>query len=375
MAGTFILDRVTLEPIAVIEDYHQIEFEREFFTFGKFSMTMNFQQFNARTIEKGQIIGIALDETKSFDRVFMVEQIELTQGANPVDELITVSGRDIGGMSQERLIVPDFLAAYDSFNGASESLMKYFVTRHMVAAINPNRNIPNLFVKTDQGRGVVIDFQARYQVLSEALEEIGRNAEMGWDFFFEENTGTFQFDILLGNDLTDSVFFDLDFESIITQKLLRTDWGTKNVAFIGGGGEGAARPVATTFLGANAPTGFARREAWVDAQDTDDTAIPTILTTKGKSFLEETDIDEAVEVDINPFGPYSYRTDFDLGDAITVRNKRWSFLKEMQIVGVKVTITTEFPRPLVSVVLDKPLPRLERQIKQNFKQYKPGTRR
>lgn len=375
MGGTFILDPVTLRPVAVIEDYHQISWEREFFTFGKFEMEMNFHQFNARNIQKGQLIGIARDTGQDFDNVFLIEQIEFSQGQTAAEEIIHVSGRDIGGMAQERLIVPDAGQAYQSFNGTAESLMKFFVTRNMVAALNPNRNIPNLFVKTDQARGDLMDYQARFQTVAETLEEIGRLQEIGWQFFFESSTQTFQFDIILGADKTNTVVFDFEFDSILEQKLLRSDWGKKNVAFIGGQGEGAARPIATTFLGAFAPTGFARREAWVDAQDQDDTTVPTILTTKGTQFLVETDIDEAVEIALNPFGPFAYRDDFDIGDIVTVRNRRWNFQKAMQIVQIKNTITTDMPRPVTTVTLDKPLPRLERRLKQNFDRYKPSTRR
>lgn len=372
-----MLDRSTYEIIAPIEDYQDISWVRKFFSFGQFEMTINFNEYNAQYVKKGNLIGVALDNSKEFDKVYMIEQVEFNQGDKAVDETIHVAGRDLGGMTEERLVLPKSNAAYQDFLGPFESLMKYFVTKSLLNADDVDRNIPNLVVKTDQGRGSDINYQVRYQRLSDALEEIGRQGQMGWEMSFnaEPLNEYIYFDIVLGNDKTDDVVLDFGFDSIIGQKLLKSDWGVKNYAYIGGTGSGINRQINQTHLGTNAPNGFDRRESWVDAQDQDNTTITDILTIKGKQFLLETDINDSVEVELNPFGQFVYRDDFDLGDTITVRNQRWEFQKAMQIVEIHVSISASSPRPQIKVVLDKPLPRIQEKLKRNFDLYKPSTRR
>lgn len=374
MSGTYVLDRGTYEPVAYIEDYQQIQWKRSFFKAGSFQMQMNYNQFNARPIEQGMLIGIAIDPTKPFDHVYLIEAIEFNGSASSADETIMISGRDLKGFADERVIDPR-PNPYLGHIGPSESLMKFYVNTQMgPGADDPARSIPNLFIQPDQGRGGEYQVQARWQKLSDLMEEIGRQDYLGWKIYFEEATQTFQMDTYFGFDRTETVFFDFDYESLLTQKVLKTDLGRKSFAYVGGDGEGSNREVATTYLAAAEPSGFARRETFVDAQDQDNASAPDILQFKGRAALRESDIDDAVDLDLNTFGPFVYRVDWDLGDVVNVRNRRWNFKKAMRIITVTNTITPDMPRVQTAIELDKPYPTLLEKIKDGFSRYDAGRR-
>lgn len=376
MAGNFILNRNTFAPIAPIEAFEQIQWTRDFFRNGNFTMTINQNNFNAKFIEKGQLIGIVESPDKNvFDHVYMIEQIERMQSNNVAEEMLVVSGRDIGGMLEERLVIPDGGQDYDSSTGPSESLMKFFVSKHLGPSATANRQLPNLFIVTDQGRGPNFTYQARYQILMDTVEEISRNAQIGWEIVFDTGTNTFQYDVIIGNDKTigsgDPVIFDFEWESVLEQQLLQTDFGRKTFAYVGGDGELNLRTVVTTFIQGSEPTGFERKEMFVDAQDQNTLGI---LTLKGNAELQKTDIDDAIEIVVNKFGPFQYRDNYDLGDIITIRNQKWNFQKDMQIVNVENTMTRDFPTTITKIVLDKPLPDFKKRIREALNKFDPARR-
>jgi len=366
MSQVYVLDTLG-NPLAIVEDFERIEWTRDFYTPGKFKMEFNLNTVGATKIQKGTtLIGPQEDSTQGFspDAVYLVGQIERSiDERGKGNETFVASGRSLSGMFDERLVLPLVGQEYDNRNGPAESIMKYFVTVNAASGAAAARQVPNLFVVTDQGRGAQVNIQGRYQTVAQVLEEMAYQADMGWETFYNTTTKVFNFDVIVGvNRAVGSatpVFFDLSFETIRKLDWLQSDLQLKSFAYLGGKGEGATRPIVQRFLGGSAPTGLARREFWIDGQDLDLTAAQNA---KADAELQARQTEEIIEAEITDLGPFRYRVSWDLGDIVTVRNTKWGLLKNVRIVGVTNTLVAGEPRLITTVQLSRPWPTLYDKI-------------
>lgn len=109
------------------------------------------------------------------------------------------------------------------------------------------------------------------------------------------------------------------------------------------------------------PTGFERRELFIDARDLEDN---TSLGDRGKSQMEETKQNsESFSCIIDPYGLFKYGIDWDLGDLVTVQNLYWGITIEKRVVGIKVTQDGDKARPELEVTLGSPWPTIKNTIK------------
>ena len=91
---------------------------------------------------------------------------------------------------------------------------------------------------------------------------------------------------------------------------------SKSLAYVGGSGENASRIVESVYLTSAEPSGFSRRETFVDASNTGDLAE---LTTAGQSELLQTAGSISLDAELNSaFTSVQYQVDYDLGDTVTV---------------------------------------------------------
>ena len=168
------------------------------------------------------------------------------------------------------------------------------------------------------------------------------------------------------------IFFDLELETILEQGWVSSERDLKTFAYIGGQGEGEVREIVTRYLGATEPTGFDRREMFVDARDLPDTES---LESRGDAKLQETKTDDSVSVTLNLKGAFQYRTDWDVGDIITVRNQDWGFRKNMRVVGVKLSEKGDSGLTSLEVELDKHIPTLKSRVRQEIERTDIASRR
>ena len=104
-----------------------------------------------------------------------------------------------------------------------------------------------------------------------------------------------------------------------------------NDTYIGGEGEGNERRwlhMYTTATKAEIPSGLALRELYVDAKDVSsnngeisDYEYTGMLKSRGKEKLAEHAVKQSLEAEIEPQTTYKYKTDWNLGDIVTVQNK------------------------------------------------------
>lgn len=360
MAHAYILDRKG-RTVALIDSYDRMEWSRDYFRFGFFKMEVNRHVSNADRIERGLLFA-PVDEFFSLspDQVFLIEQIDQKIDRTGKDsDILSVIGRDMGGLFQERLALPTTGQKFDEQTGNTETLMKHYVDVNAGPSAAVNRQIPNLVVAVDQARGVSRTFQARFQKVSKILSELGFLDSLGWEVTFDNASDEFIFEVLSGEDRSATVFFDIDFDTALMQRWLESELEQKTFAFVGGSGEGTARTIEEVFIEPSEPSGFDRRELFIDAGDLDTSAQ---LQARGETVLNEKQPQDKIQVDVNKFGSFKYRADWDLGDIITVRNEEWNLQKALRIVKVKQIFTNQKNTSDIQISLQREIPNIKDNI-------------
>lgn len=114
---------------------------------------------------------------------------------------ITLTGYDLNGLLCDRLTLTDKEDGYDTQAGASETIIKHFVSANLVSCeLDPNRNLPRFGVAEDKGRGLTEDnAMPRLQNVQELVTEICGAAKLGWRISVDGSAGNdkpiFVFDV------------------------------------------------------------------------------------------------------------------------------------------------------------------------------------
>lgn len=358
----FILDDEG-NNLGIVEDYETLKWSRNYLQAGAFQMIINRNSFLANKLQKGNLL-LPTEFTGEVDQIYLIEQVEsIIDEEGKLNENIILTGRTVGGMMEERLALPPELADYDEREDVAETLMKDWVNENAGDLASIERQIPNLSIAPDQGRGGNVSYAVRYQKLSQILEEIGRAGGLGWEVSYDIQSQESVFDVIEPTDRTKGsgtpVFLDIDFETILELNIIESVLGKKSYAYTGGAGEGQDRIIAETFLNTLEPTGFDRREIFVDAGGL--TSLSNIERAGNVELLKR-QIDDIIQVNINQFGSFQLGEDWFVGDFITVRNEVWDFEVDLQIIGVTIEIRANEGRPLIDVQIGQEIPTIKSQF-------------
>lgn len=310
------MDRISLKIldseltfIGDIEDYISFYFVRSFFQAKEFQLIAPIKYLDILKQDNY----IYLSKSKSM----VIEEVEI----NEAEEQLTVKGRDIKSIIEARIIIPPQGQAYDAFNGNAESVIKHYIDVCCINPVDTNRKIPNLIIATNKNRGGNLNWESRYKNLAVEVESIARTREIGWFVYLDPKSKQLIFDVELGvdrsalQDVNSRVIFSSKFDNISNAVHTLNSINYKNIAYVGGQGEGTARVVKE--IKKSQATGLKRREVFIDARDISDTEN---LEDRGLSKLAEYGYvvnSEATIINNNLL----YERDWNLGDIVTVSSK------------------------------------------------------
>jgi hypothetical protein len=362
----FQSDALTLNGI--LDAFESFTWDRSLWDEGTFHLRISVPQFinDPQGIAKGGWLGPVISdeelEAAAPDHLYRIESIEFETLVNG-GQIIVIEGRDVGGYLKERTVNPATGQDYDAVASApAETAIKGYVARHMGALAAVVRRLPNFVVATDLGRGVQVSEQARYQYVSEIVNALGQRSDMGWEVTFDPNTGQHIFDVVPGVDRSETVFLDASFDTARKLRWFSTDVGKKTFGLIAGQGELGARTIVAVFDGDTQPSGFDRREVFLDGRDTNDA---TILEERGMAALQDTVKTDNLSCEIHPYGSFRYRRDFDLGDIVTIRSKDWNLSRIVRVVKVSGQIAQGTGTiPEITIELDSAFPSLDGVIEE-----------
>ncbi|MBE7022632.1 MAG: hypothetical protein E7414_05410 [Ruminococcaceae bacterium] len=262
---------------------------------------------------------------KEFFRDAVADIVESTGkrvlGVNDIKKYLRV------GHNKAVIIVPPFyymtgeidpLYSYDRIKGDGETVMKHYVAEHLVEATDEERRIDGFVIADNKSRGLGdVAWQAKFTKLSEELKNIGQYAGLGWRVEFEPSTQKFYFDVVEGIDrtaeqaLVPPVIFCREFKNISSTAYTDDQLTSINTLYTASGGEEEEQYVDKVGGG----IGILRREGTTSISSDDVTEVRS----HGEAYLQENGPKESVEAVDG--GRLSYRSDWDLGDYVTVRTE------------------------------------------------------
>jgi len=310
---------------AEIDDYESLQFTRKAKKSGDFELHINLNKNNTEFLQEDNLVYL------SPRKIGVIRHREISR--DNTDELV-IKGYTLQQWINRRITVPPIGKAYDNIKAPLETVMKYYVRVNAVAPTDTSRIIPNLIVADDLGRGPTVDANTRYKPLDEELERLSTD-EIGWEVYVDLETRKFVFDILEGRNLTTGqvinppVIFSVDFDNVRNVVFTDSVMSHKNMAYVGGQGEGEARVIVEV---GNSSSGLGRLETFIDARDIeDDSQLPS----RGAEKLREYQKITSFESEILTYGPFVYEQDWDLGDMVTVQDTKLGLMMDTPIAEVK----------------------------------------
>lgn len=366
----YVLD-TDFKVLGVVDNYECLVWQRNYYKPSSFSMQIipTFEQFEL--LKKGNIL-LKIDDIKE---AMYIDHRELEENDESV-EVLVVSGYSLTQWLDRRITLYKELE-----KGNAETVMRNYVNRHCINPEEANRRIDNLILGTNNNLGNEIDYMSHYEPLLQEIEDIATVNELGYRIDLDLETKKYAFEVYKGLDRTvnqevnSKAIFSTEFENVSNQKYIDSDNNYRNMVLVAGAGEDANRKTLT--LGSS-NKGLDRYELFVDARDISDTkqqgenevSIPIeeynkLLKVRGKEKLSECTKVETFDCTLINVNSLIYRVDFDLGDKVSIINKKWGLMLNERIVSITETYDEEGLN--IDIEIGNNIPTLIDKIKQKVR--------
>lgn len=329
----YIFDR-NLNFVGLLDSYTSLQWSRRYAKCGEFELHCSLTLETLGLLQRGNVIWKKGDSEAGY-----IEYRQLGQDAEGKETLV-IKGKLLSGYLNRRIIW-----GQEILQDTAESAMRTLVAKNGITPTDTDRIIPNLILGGLNGYLQAVNYQTSYANLLDEIETLCSLSELGYRIDFDITNKKLVFEVYEGLDrsVNQSVnprcIFSKEFENILTQNYTDSLNNYRNLALIGGMGEGSARK--TTTIGSSA--GLDRFETFVDAKDLSnvvnevtlsDMDYTNMLAERGSSKLDETKEIQTFDSTVNLNSNLVYKTDFDLGDIVTCTSKKWGLTLDTRITEV-----------------------------------------
>lgn len=313
-----------LDVVAIVDVYESIIWTERYYEYGDFELYTAMTQDLLNYIKTDNYI-----QRVGSDRVMIIEEIRIDTDSETGNH-ITITGRSLESILDRRVIW-----SQTTISGNLQNGIKKLVNENVISPSKEERKISNFIFKdsTDsQITGLTVEAQYTGDNLYDVISKVCEEKSIGFKVSLNESK-QFVFELYAGADRSYEqtnypyVVFSPNFDNIINSNYLESKENLKNVALVGGEGEGTARK----YLAIGNTSGLDRRELFVDARDIssegeDGQTLTTeqyneLLKQRGNEYLADyTDLvsfEGAVETNIM----YKYGVDFFDGDIVQIANE------------------------------------------------------
>ncbi len=354
-----ILDS-SLQLVAILDDYLSLSYTRRWQKSADFTLHISRYSEAVPYLVEDNFVHVLRNRVDEYIGIIEHGEIKLDENGK-ASEVWQFKG---GGILARRICIPPAGLSHDEQSGAAETVMKAYVNNNVISPVDTSRSISILTNEADGARGANVAMRARYNKLVDLLEETAIAGEVGWEVV--KSGSGLQFKVVPGVNRSTSqsvappIIFSPDYGNIRSLGYLWSKLSHANFSYVAGQGEGIDRPLVTVPT-SNIPTGLSRREIFVDARDLDTDAK---LLQRGRAKLDEQGPEERLEAEILTNGPFRYRSDWDLGDIVTVRNLDWGILAHLRVSEITVTLEAmEASGERIDVAFGAPWPNFLQHIK------------
>ncbi len=314
-----------------VADYSDIDFNPELCAKGDFTLRVNAHTKYAAYLIPDNIIYIDSEISG------WIMSSEVVRGDGAADEILEVKGIQTKDILSFRL-TDNNGAPFTYTNKSPEYIVKDLIAKNIGASCADTSRIYNkVVVAANLDRGTAIDFQTYNKNLAEEIYSVLQADGLGLKATLNVVAKTLTFDVVQGVDRTaeqstnNRVLLGIELGGLNEIKYLKDKSQYKNVAYVGGQGEGEDRNIQKIVI--DSPTGIQRREVFIDARDINEV---TELDARGKQKLAGYALGESVDCVIRDGGSYSYGVHYGLGDYVTIVDDLIGIQLTAQATGAKI---------------------------------------
>lgn len=347
------------EIIGILDDFQSVIWETSYYSTGAFEVYLQAAPQYINMLQTGNYVTRPDDEN-----IGIIENINV-EYSEEFGKMIAASGRFAKSLLDRRIIyntsgnITGKLSISPVISsGLVETAVRKLVTDHIISSPQTARNIS--FITLGELQGItkkIVDesgnnaqLQTSFGNLLEYTDEMLHSYELGAKMVFDRETLQLKYTVYEGKDRSRNntqnnlpIIMAQEYDNFFSSKYEKNTTQFKNTALIGGEGEGTNR--FCTMIGTNA-TGLNRREVWIDAsaqsktyelngeqkQYTDDEYL-ALLKSAGTQTIADYQIAERYEGELN-VNTLTYKTDFNIGDIITVEDNELNIYINPRIITV-----------------------------------------
>lgn len=347
------------EIIGILDDFQSIIWETNYYSTGAFEVYLQAVPQYINVLQIGNYVTRPDDEN-----IGIIENINV-EYSEEFGKMIAASGRfaksildrriiyNASGNTTEKLSISPVISS-----GLVETAVRKLVTDHIISSPQTARNISFITLGELQGitkkivdeSGKNTQLQTSFGNLLEYTDEMLHSYELGAKMVFDRETLQLKYTVYEGKDRSRNntqnnlpIIMSQEYDNFFSSRYEKNTTQIKNTALIGGEGEGADR--FCTMIGTNA-VGLNRREVWIDAsaqsktyelngeqkQYTDDEYL-ALLKSAGTQTIADYQTTEIYDGELN-INALTYKTDFNVGDIITVEDNELNIYINPRIIAV-----------------------------------------
>lgn len=335
-----------LELLDEIDTYTSLRFKRSWQSYGEFEIHVI--GYNPHLQISNYVM---LDN--NVDKVGIIKSVNTISDTKGFETVI--KGYHLNGIMTQRIVLPyddnanhGYFCVPKQIEGtvteaiSAETIIKTFIRACFPYDTSDPRSI-GLYIPEDLHRGMYTVWLSRYEQLDEVLQKVCEYTDTGYRVYLDLENKRLACDLLEGVDRSSGqsensrVVMSQDFESVNSLNWLIDTTKEKNVAYAGGVGEDENRLVLAVTNEREMPTGLNRTEVFADCG-----TLEAVETTEAISLKEEAKhklLDykqhESMTAENNLSGSFIYGKHFDLGDLVTVADKKINKMEDKRITEVE----------------------------------------
>lgn len=343
-----------LELIGILDNFISLIWTRRYFQSGEFQLVAPLTVDSVNLLKRENIVYNGNGDNEAG----YIETVNISRNTSG-EEIMTIYGKFITNYLERRIVWGN-----DNVDSTSEVAMRSLVNKNAITCPS-ERIISNLQLGALKGYTETVKKSVSDKSLIEAVQEIAETSQLGYRNTLDYINKKILFEVYKGVDRTVNqsliapCIFSRDFENILEQEYTDSLNNFRNVTLVAGAGEGSARKRTTVGFA----SGLDRFELFTDARDISDKKTISIPTNQvdenGNTIYEDTEIEmtdseyipllkqrgseklaectdiKTFDSKINTRGNNIYKVDYDLGDIVTIQDKRWGLTIDTRITEIE----------------------------------------
>lgn len=320
----YVLDQ-NFNKIQIVDFYSSVIWTDRFRKCGDFEIYAPINLDLMASLTKGNYLECSLSS-----HTMIVESLK-TETDEDKAKFFTVAGRSLESILDRRIVWKQ-----RTLNGYLQNAIKTLITENIINPSISARKIPN-FTFEESTDPYITNIKIDTQYTGDNLYDVvtGLCEEYGIGFSVTRNSSN-QFVFKLHNGVDRSynqtensyVVFSYEFDNLLSTTYYEDQSALKNVALIGGEGEGSER----RYSSIGTASGLERRELFVDARDIsseetdedgntvtfDNETYLGLLDQRGQEKLAENVEEISFEGESEPNAMFKYEQDYFMGDILQI---------------------------------------------------------